>query len=168
MRRRDLVLLAGALAIGGLNSAGAQPLQKLARIGVLRGGSDPNQIERFRARLAELGYLEGRDFEMQFALHRGQLERIPDLARGLVQNKPDVIVASGAEAVLKTLLAAAGSIPIVFLAVDFDPIALGYVAGLRRPGGNITGVFLRQMGRIVEGDATLSRDFDGLRRCVHH
>src|SRR5205085_11558059 len=74
-----------------------------------------------------------------------QPQRLPDLGRGLVQTRPDVIVASGVEAVLKALLAAAGSIPIVFLAVDFDPIALGYVTGLRRPGGNITGVFLRQV-----------------------
>ena len=145
MRRRGFLALAGALAIGGEAPAFAQARAKPYRIGGLRGGSAPNQIERFKARLAELGYSEPRDFVMEFALHKGQIEQIPELARELVQKKPDVIVASGAEAVLKALLATTSSIPIVFLAVDFDPIAQGYVSGLPRPGGNITGVFLRQV-----------------------
>ena len=71
----------------------------------------------------------------------------PALAAELVQLKPDVIVAGGSEPVIRALQQAAGTIPIVMMAVDYDPIARGYVAGLARPGGNITGVFLQQVER---------------------
>ena len=145
MRRRDVIALAGAVAFGGLDAAGAQPLQKPARIGILRGSRENDQTERFKARLAELGHIEGRDFVLDISAHGGRIERLPELAAGLVGHGPDVVVASGPEAVLKALLAATTSIPIVFLAVDFDPVALGYVAGLPRPGGNLTGVFARQV-----------------------
>ena len=145
MRRRDLIALAGTMAIGAGSAAIAQSLSKPRRIAMLRSASAYQQIERFKRRLAELGYVEGRDYVLEISLHRGQIERLPELSGKLVRSQPDVIVASGPEAVLKAISSATNSIPVVFLAVDYDPVALGYVAGLARPGGNLTGVFLQQI-----------------------
>lgn len=112
---------------------------------MLRGAAPNLQTERFRNRLRELGYSEGRDYVLDIRAHRGQIERLPDLAAHLVQSRPDIIVASGPEAALKAAVGATRSVPIVFIAVDYDPVALGYVVGLPRPGGNVTGLFLRQL-----------------------
>ena len=71
--------------------------------------------------------------------HQGRLDRVPELAAELVRLEPDVIIASGPEAVLRAVSSATSSIPIVMLAVDYDPVALGLVASLARPGGNVTG-----------------------------
>ena len=141
MRRRDLIALAGVLAIGSPGGAVAQP----HRIGLLRNAPADYMTDRFRSRLAELGYVEQRDYVLKIATSHGRLERLPGLAAELVRDRPDVIVASGPEAALKAVLSATASIPIVILAIDYDPIALGYIASLPRPGGNLTGVFARQV-----------------------
>jgi putative tryptophan/tyrosine transport system substrate-binding protein len=141
MKRRDLIALAGMLAIGLPGAAMAQPY----RIGLLRGPSSDYLSDRFKSRLAELGYIEGGDYVLTISAHHGRLARLPELAAELVQGRPDVIVAAGPEAVLRAATSATASIPIVFLAIDYDPITLGYIATLPRPGGNLTGVFARQV-----------------------
>lgn len=140
MRRRELIALVGAVAIG----VSAQSPSKPRRIAALRSAAATKQIERFKRRLAELGQVEGRDYVLEISLHRGQIERSPELAAELVRSQPEIIIASGPEAVLKAISSATNSIPVVFLAVDYDPVALGYVAGLAHPGGNLTGVFLQR------------------------
>jgi putative ABC transport system substrate-binding protein len=145
LTRRDLIALAGALVIGTGGTATAQSAAKPYRIGMLRGSSRNDQTERFTRRLNELGFVEARDFVLDITPHHGRIEGLPQLAADMINRRPDVIVASGPEAVLKAVATATASIPIVFLAVDYDPIALGYVAGLAHPGGNLTGVFLRQV-----------------------
>jgi ABC transporter substrate binding protein len=75
----------------------------------------------------------------------GKLDRLPLLAVELVRAGVDVIVAGGGEAPLRAALQATNTIPIVAIAVDYDPIASGLVSSLARPGGNITGVFLQQL-----------------------
>ena len=64
--------------------------------------------------------------------------------RELVDLQPDILIASGPEAAVKAAIAAAPALPIVMIAVDYDPIALGYVRSLANPGGNITGVVFQQ------------------------
>jgi putative tryptophan/tyrosine transport system substrate-binding protein len=145
MRRRAVIAgLGGALVVGRSGAVRAQTAKRF-RIGMLRGGSSAAQTEQFKNRLAELGHTEGRDYVLDIRAHEGRIERLPDLAASLVQSGTDLIVASGPEAALKAASSVTRSIPIVFVAVDYDPVALGYVAGLPRPGGNITGVFLRQV-----------------------
>jgi putative ABC transport system substrate-binding protein len=141
MRRRDLLAAAGAVAIG----FGDASASKRYRIAMLRASPSAKQIRRFKQRLAELGYEDGRDFGLEIFAHQGRIERLPDLAAELARGQPDVIIASGPEAVLKAISSATTTIPIVFLAVDYDPVALGYVGGLARPGGNLTGLFLQQI-----------------------
>jgi putative ABC transport system substrate-binding protein len=96
-------------------------------------------------RLQELGYVEGQNFRLEFRTAAGQTERLPDLAAELGRLQVDVIVAAGPEATLRAARHATSIIPIVMIAVDYDPIALGYIAGLPQPGGNITGVVLQQV-----------------------
>ena len=76
---------------------------------------------------------------------RGASGAAPDLAVALVQLNLDVLVVTGSEAALRAAQQATNSLPIVMVAIDFDPIARGYIAGLARPGGNITGLFFKQV-----------------------
>jgi putative tryptophan/tyrosine transport system substrate-binding protein len=98
----------------------------------------------FEQRLRELGYVEGQNLAIDFLGLDGHLERLPEAMEELVRRKVDVILAAGQEVVLKAAKQATGTIPIVMIAINYDPVALGYVGSLARPGGNITGVFLRQ------------------------
>jgi len=136
-----LVLLTAPLA------AEAQPPRKVSRIGVLSAGKPGPTEEVFR------GYGERQNMAIEYRHAEGKPERLPELAAELVRLNVDVLVASGPEAVLRAARDATRTIPIVMIAVDYDPIALGYIAGLPRPGGNITGVFLRQIevsGKCLE------------------
>ena len=120
-------------------AAAAQPPAKIPRIGVLRSGSPPDPfVEAFRLGLRELGYAEGRNISLEYRWAEGREERLPDLAAELVRLKVDVIVAGGPAAVAAAKHAAT-TIPIV-MAVSTDPVGLGLVASLARPGGNITGL----------------------------
>ncbi len=118
--------------------ADAQQPAKIPRIGVLRPGSPPDpSIEAFQQGLRELGYAEGRNIGIEYRWTEGRDERLPDLAADLVRLKVDVIVTSGPG----TLAAkrATTTIPIV-MQISIDPVKLGLVASLARPGGNITGL----------------------------
>jgi putative tryptophan/tyrosine transport system substrate-binding protein len=113
---------------------------RLYRIGVLEivdAVSNGPNLGAFRARLAELGYVEGHDVVIEYRSADGRSERLPDLASELVRLKVDVIVARGTRAALSAQ-AATLTIPIV-MASSGDPVSEGIVASLARPGGNITG-----------------------------
>jgi putative ABC transport system substrate-binding protein len=130
-------------------TAAAQPPGKVARVGYLAtvvpdcSASPPCQA--MAQRLQELGYVEGQNLRIEFRTAAGQAERLPDLAAELVRLQVDVLVAAGPEATLRAARHATSTIPIVMIAIDYDPIALGYIAGLSQPGGNITGVVLQQL-----------------------
>jgi len=145
MRRREFLPGLGCALVFGASRAARAQAAKPFRIGIFQTGSSPGRAQRFKSRLGELGYSEGRDYVLDVKAHLGRIERLPELAASLVQSLPDLILAAGPEAVLKAAVSATRSIPIVFIAVDYDPVTLGYVAGLPRPGGNLTGVFLRQV-----------------------
>jgi putative ABC transport system substrate-binding protein len=116
----------------------AQEAGKVARIGVLRQGSphpDPN-VEAFKQGLRELGYVEGRNVSIEYRWAEGKDERLLGLAADLVRLKVDVIVATGSAAVVAKQ--ATTAIPVVMPA-STDPVRLGLVSSLARPGGNVTG-----------------------------
>ncbi len=142
MRRRRLIgLLAGTAAAWPLSTLAQRP--RAYRVGWIAGTA--NMAKRLKQRLGELGYVEGGNLVLLARFHQGHLDRLPEIAAELVGIQCDVILATGPEAALKAVSAATRSIPIVMGAFDYDPVALGYVAGLPRPGGNVTGVFLRQV-----------------------
>jgi putative ABC transport system substrate-binding protein len=95
--------------------------------------------------MRELGYVEGQKFKMDYIDLQGRPERYPAAMRELADRKVDVILAFGPEDALKAAMAATKTIPIVMAAIDYDPIALGYVASLARPTGNVTGILLEQI-----------------------
>ena len=134
------ILIALALVVVG-EIAEAQQTAKVPRIGFLVTGSsssDSIRIEAFRQGLHELGYVEGKNITIEYRFADGRLERLPDLAAGLVRLKVDVIVTSGTAGALAAKHATR-TIPIVMTAVG-DPVARGIIDSLARPGGNITGL----------------------------
>jgi putative ABC transport system substrate-binding protein len=135
-----IILAAGPVVV-------AQPLAGVVRVGVLSAGNPRTapQWVAFEQRLRELGYLDGQGFRLDFRDALGRAERMPELATELASLKPRVIVAGGPEATLKAVRQVAGPISVVMIAIDYDPIGRGHVAGLARPGGNVTGLFFRNL-----------------------
>jgi putative ABC transport system substrate-binding protein len=127
-------------------SATAQQTKKIAQIGFLHPGLSEGapspQLEGLRQGLRELGYVEGKNITIEYRFAEGKLERLPALAAELVRLKVDVIVAAGGTPAILAAKNATSAIPIVFPTVG-DPVALGIVASLARPGGNITGLTIR-------------------------
>jgi putative ABC transport system substrate-binding protein len=138
-------LLLGLLI--ALTCAEAQPAKKVFRIGWLSASAAPRTNPAFTALvkgLRKLGYVEGENVIVEFRKADGQLDRLPGLAAEMVELPVDVMVAVGTEVVLRATQQATRTIPIVMLAVNYDPLAKGYIASLARPGGNTTGVFFMQ------------------------
>ena len=140
MKRREFITLLGGTAATWPLAARAQMQRKMARIGYLGAGSrtvSPNPREAFLQGLRDLGYVEGQNFVLVDRYAEGRLERIPELVAELVGLKMDVLVAGISQAALAAKKAT-GTIPIVM--VGADPVGLGLVASLARPGGNVTGL----------------------------
>jgi putative ABC transport system substrate-binding protein len=121
--------------------AQAQQPKRVARIGylsVLSPTSDSARLEAFRQGLRELGYVDGQSITIESQYAEGKLDRLPDLAGELVRLKVDVMVVGGSTAT-RAAKNVTKLIPIV-MAHGSDPVELGFVASLARPGGNITGL----------------------------
>jgi len=142
MKKNVFCLALGAMLFALCFPVKAQQPKKLARLGVLlysNPTADPN-IAAFRQGLAELGHVEGQNFSIEYRFAEGKPERLPALAADLVGAKPDVIFALGGD-VVPAAQNATKTIPIVMW-VSNDPVQMGFVASLARPGGNTTGVTL--------------------------
>jgi ABC-type uncharacterized transport system substrate-binding protein len=142
-RREFITLLCGAAAAWPLAARSQQP--KMLRVGFV--GMQPREAPHytnFLRRMAELGYQEGRNFTFDY-IQTPNIEGYEKDYRELAARKVDVFLAVGNEPALRAALSAADGRPIAFLAVDFDPLAKGYVANLSHPGGNVTGIFVRQL-----------------------
>jgi putative ABC transport system substrate-binding protein len=145
MRRRDFITLLGGAAGGWPLAARAQLQPKMLRVGFV--GMQPREsplYANFLKRMTELGYQEGRNLTFDY-IQTPNVEGYERNYRELAARKVDVFLAVGNEPALRAALSAADGKPIAFLAVDFDPLAKGYVANLSHPGGNVTGIFVRQV-----------------------
>ena len=122
---------------------------RVFHIGIVAGTprSDPAHVA-FEDRLRQLGYAEGRNLRIDF-IQGEDVDRLAAAVREFARRGVDVIVV-GAEAPLKAAIAASHSTPVVFRAVDFDPLAKGYIASLAHPGGNLTGVAFQQAELITK------------------
>jgi len=139
-RRTFMALVSGGLLAAPL-AAEAQSAKKVYRIGYLDAGSpvsNKRYLEKFLQGLGGLGYVEGRNFVIEYRSAEGKLERLPDLAAELATLKVDVVVAVTNPPIAAAKQATA-TIPIVMV-VAVEPVSTGFVASLARPGGNITGL----------------------------
>src|SRR5262249_24094949 len=139
VRRREFIALLGGAAAWPL-AAGAQQPKKMLRGGTVAGNpkSSP-QWGAFGRRMGELGYQEGKKFSFDF-LQAADADGYEAGYRRLAARVPDVILAIGPEIGLKSALAVTRTLPIVMIAIDYDPLARGYITSLARPSGNVTGV----------------------------
>ncbi|HEX4994817.1 MAG TPA: ABC transporter substrate-binding protein [Methylomirabilota bacterium] len=147
-RRSFLGTLAGGLLAAPLAAEGQQAA-RVARIGLLRPGAptdpaDRSSVGAFVAGLQEAGYTQGTNIRVETRYAHGEFDRLPALARELAALPVDAIVTSNPYAT-RAVRAATRTVPIV-VALDYetDPVASAWIAGIARPGGNLTGLFLDQ------------------------
>jgi putative ABC transport system substrate-binding protein len=138
------LIVGAALGVLWQIAAGAQPAERVRRVGVLMHATEPVRPDApgraldFAAALRERGWIEGRNLAIEYRYSGGIPERLPDLASQLTRLRPDVIVAHTNQAIAAAK-GAAPTIPIVMV-IAVDPVGAGLVVSLARPGGNVTGL----------------------------
>jgi putative ABC transport system substrate-binding protein len=147
MRRREFVIL---LAVAGalLPLAARAQQAKTPVIGFLSSASPDKytiRLDAFRQGLKEVGYVEGQNVTVEYRWAEGQNQRLATLGAELVQRQVNVLVSAGGTPSALAAKAATATVPIVFV-VGTDPVAIGLVASLNRPGGNVTGVTTLNVG----------------------
>jgi putative ABC transport system substrate-binding protein len=165
MKRREFIALLGGAAATLPLAARAQQPAKLPTIGFLGANTPSAQTEStaaFVRRLGELGWTDGRNVSIEYRWAEGRFDRSPEIMAEFVRMKADVIVT---HAPLNVIAAkrATSVIPIVFAAVG-DPVGIGVVASLARPGGNVTGLSLQSADLAGKRLELLREAIPGLRR----
>jgi putative ABC transport system substrate-binding protein len=161
MRRREFITLLGGATAWPLAARAQQPARTF-RIGVLGPAlTSPPPIRHYRAFLTELrefGLMDGTNLAVEYRPQddpRGTFAVAADLLR----SRPELIVVSGGEHGLQAVVGASIAVPVVMIAVNYDPVERGYVESLARPGGNITGVMFRQVEFVGKNVELLAETF---------
>jgi putative ABC transport system substrate-binding protein len=169
MQRREFIALLGGAAVTWPLTARAQQPGRPRRIGVLmtNSESDPEgqaRIGAFRQALKELGWTEGQNLQIEYRWTGGSIDRVQSGAAELVALAPDLILANGAAAV-RALQQATRTIPII-IALSVDPVALGFISSMARPGGNITGFTFIDLPMIGKWMDLLKQMSPGIKRAA--
>ena len=172
MNGKIIVLTLCVMLFALCGSAAAQQPTKVPRIGFLdtsNASAMAGLLEAFRQELNKLGWIEGKNITIEYRFAEGKTDRLPELAADLVRLKVDLIVATGGSVPLAAKKATT-TIPIV-LTIAGDPVALGLVASLARPGGNVTGLSAlstelngKRLEILKDAIPKLELDFCGLGR----
>ena len=165
MKRREFITLLGGTAAAWPLTARAQQPPRRPTVGLLVPGTPESHgkwVAAFVQRLSELGWIEGRTVAIEYRWAEGRNERMAEIAAEFVRLKVDIIVTSAYGAIASKQ--ATSAIPIVFAAYG-DPVAVGIVASLARPGGNVTGLTVQPTAEIAGKRLDLLREIiPGFRR----
>src|SRR3954471_16247496 len=141
MKRREFMGLLGGAAAWPVGARGQQPMPLMGFLSTRSRDESAGVFAAFQQGLRETGFVEGENLAISFRWAEGRYDRLPALAAELAGLRVAVLYAAGGSPAALAAKAATSAIPIVFLAVN-DPVGLGLVASLNRPGGNITGMSL--------------------------
>jgi len=151
MRRREFFGLVGGAALGWPLAASAQKPSKTARIAVLSTANPRSTTfyQAFEQRLHNLGHVETENVRFVYANAGGDVGRLPGIAANLVREGVDVIVTS-TELATRAAKDATTQIPILMVAINYDPVALGFIDSIAKPGANVTGLFFQHLELVAK------------------
>jgi putative ABC transport system substrate-binding protein len=150
MKRREFITLIGGAATWPLG-ASAQKLSKIARVAILSTANPRSTTfyQAFEQRLHNLGHVESKNITFEYRNAGGDVDKLPGIAAELVRQDVDLIVTS-TDIATRAAKDATTQIPILMVAINYDPIALGFIDSIARPGANVTGLFFQHLELLAK------------------